>query len=36
MDDKFKFDGTWYVLERDGEGEYACVRYADDKDTKLI
>ena len=36
VDDKFKFDGTWYVLERDGQGEYVCVRYADDKDTKLI
>ena len=36
VDDKFQFDGTWYVLERDGQGEYVCVRYADDKDNKLI
>ena len=36
MDDRFCFDSIWYVLERDDHGDYAFVRYADNKDNKLI
>lgn len=32
----FCFDNTWYLLERDDDGEYAYVRYADNKDNQLI
>ncbi len=35
VDDRFCFDDTWYLLERKNE-EYAYVKYADNKDNKLI
>lgn len=35
VDDRFCFDETWYILERENE-EYAYVKYADNKDNKLI
>ena len=36
VDDRFQFDGTWYVLVRDETtNEYAFVGYADNKDNKL-
>lgn len=36
VDDRFCFDGTWYLLERNSQSEYAYVKYADNKDNKLI
>ena len=36
VDDRFCFDGTWYILERDSSNKYAYVKYADNKDNKLI
>ena len=36
VDDRFCFDDTWYVLERDTQGNYSYVKYADNKDNKLI
>jgi hypothetical protein len=36
VDDRFNFDDTWYVIEKDTQGDYDYVRYADAKDNKLI
>lgn len=36
VDDRFCFDDTWYLLERDDSGDYTYVKYADNKDNKLI
>lgn len=36
VDDRFQFDGIWYVLVRDARNNYASVEYADNKDNKLI
>jgi hypothetical protein len=36
VDDRFQFDGIWYVLVRDARKNYVSVEYADNKDNKLI
>ena len=35
VDDRFQFDGTWYVLVRDANNNYVSVGYADNKDNIL-
>ena len=36
VDDMFQFDGTWYVLAKNGSNQYVSVGYADNKDNNLI
>ena len=35
VDDRFQFDGTWYVLVRNASNNYVSVGYADNKDNIL-
>lgn len=36
VDDRFQFDGVWYVLSKNGSNQYVSVGYADNKDNKLV
>lgn len=36
VDDRFQFDGIWYVLAKNGSNQYVSVGYADNKDNKLV
>lgn len=36
VDDQFQYDGTWYVLAKDNNGNYVEVKYSDPEDNKLV